>query len=109
MFWKKDCYIEEGLSQLENNDQFYQKRTRDPTKEFNRTIINTMKEDTGKENLPISADKLFTNHPRTSVFYMLPKIQTPSNPGTLKSKTFGGKSFGKITSDKKRSVAFLGI
>ena len=79
--WNTDRYIEEGLSQLENNDVFYKKRVRDPTKEFNKVIINAVKEEIGKEHLPDNADKLFSNHPRTPVFYMLPKIHKPSNPG----------------------------
>ena len=33
------------------------------------------------ENLPYNADKLYIQHPRTSVFNMLPKIHKPNNPG----------------------------
>ena len=54
---------------------------RDPTKEFNKVIITPVKEEIGKEHLPDNADQLFSNHPRVSVFYMLPKIYKPSNPG----------------------------
>ena len=79
--WNKDHYIEEGLSQLENNEAFYRKMARDPTKEFNKVIINAVKEEIGNERLPDNAFQLFSNHPRTFVFYMLPKIHKPSNPG----------------------------
>ena len=33
------------------------------------------------EHLLPNADKLYIQHPRTSVFYMLPKIHKPNNPG----------------------------
>ena len=32
------------------------------------------------EHLPPNTDKLYIQHPRTSVFYMLPKIHKPNNP-----------------------------
>ena len=35
------------------------------------------------DNLPINADKLYIQHPRTSVLYMLPKIHKTKNPGRL--------------------------
>ena len=60
--WRKDLYIEEGLSQLENNDNFYKKKARDPTKCFNKAIINAVKEEIEKEHLPDNADQLFSNH-----------------------------------------------
>eukprot|EP00794_Sanderia_malayensis_P002349 gene2348-2705_t len=57
-----------------------QKR-KDPTKAFNKTIITGIKEEIASGNLPENAVELYTNHPRTSLFYMLPKIHKVNNPG----------------------------
>ena len=54
---------------------------KDPTKSFNKTIITAIKEEIENENLPENAVDLYTNHPRTSLFYMLPKIHKVNNPG----------------------------
>ena len=35
----------------------------------------------GKNQLPLSATNLIVEHPRTSKFYLLPKIHKPDNPG----------------------------
>ena len=43
--------------------------------------MNTIKEEVNLENLPYNADKLYLQHPRASIFYMLPKIHKPNNPG----------------------------
>ena len=67
------------MSQLQTTS--YQKLDKNPTKSFNKTIINFVKEEINNENLPSNASALFLQHPRTSVFYMLPKIHKPNNPG----------------------------
>ena len=77
--WSKDLYLQEGQSQLQTTS--YQKLDKNPTKSFNKTIINFVKEEINNENLPFNASALFLQHPRTSVFYMLPKIHKPNNPG----------------------------
>ena len=77
--WRKDLYIQEGYSQLLTNS--YQHLDKDRTKAFYKTIINAVKEEINNNNLPSNASHLYIQHPRTSVFYMLPKIHKPSNPG----------------------------
>ena len=79
--WRKDLYQEEGYSQLNDNDAFYQQQRKDPTNKFNETIIQVIDNEIEKNNLPSNASKLTINHPRTSLFYMLPKVHKANNPG----------------------------
>ncbi len=75
----KDLHIQEGNSQLLTD--FYQILQTNPTKTFNKTIITSIKEEINNNNLPTNASKLYLQHPRTSDFYMLPKIHKPYNRG----------------------------
>eukprot|EP00794_Sanderia_malayensis_P003826 gene3826-4358_t len=77
--WRKDPYLQEGNTQLQSPS--YRALEKNPTKSFNKTIINTIKEEIDNNNLPSNANKLYIQHPRTSVFYMLPKIHKANNPG----------------------------
>ena len=77
--WRKDLYVQEGHSQL--NSPSYKKLDKDPTKSLNNQIINTVNEEINSNNLPPNAYKLYSQHPRTSLFYMLPKIHKANNPG----------------------------
>ena len=62
------------------NTSSYAKQTTNATKSFNKTVFNIIKEEIILGNLPENANKLYFKHPRTSVFYMLPKIHQPDNP-----------------------------
>ena len=77
--WCIDSYAQEGHSQL--NSPSYKKLDNDPTKSLNNQIINTISEDINYNSLPPNANKLYSQHPRTSLFYVLPKIHKTSNPG----------------------------
>ena len=77
--WRKDLYMQEGYSQL--NSPSYKKLKKDPTRNLNNQIIKAINEEISSNNLPPNARKLYSQHPRTSLFYMLPKIHKPDNPG----------------------------
>eukprot|EP00794_Sanderia_malayensis_P006602 gene6602-7349_t len=77
--WRKDLYLQEGNTQLQSPS--YRALEKNPTKSFNKTIINTIKEEIDNNNLLSNANKLYIQHPRTSVFYMLPKVHKANNPG----------------------------
>ncbi len=79
--WSRDLYVKEGLSQLESNTDFYRRSARNPTNKFNKTIITSIQVEIDNNNLPINATKLYSSHPRTPIFYMLPKIHKPNIPG----------------------------
>ena len=49
--------------------------------DYNKTICAVVKEAITKGELPASAINLIVDNPRTSSFYMLPKIHKPGNPG----------------------------
>ncbi|KAK6181001.1 hypothetical protein SNE40_008950 [Patella caerulea] len=74
-------YIEEGLRQL-NNCEFYKPLKTNLTLKFNEEITKFLNY-TSKNNLldPDTVKYLKTKYPRTPVFYMLPKIHKPNNPG----------------------------
>ena len=51
-----------------------------PTKSLKNQIINTVNEAINSNSLPPNANKLYSQQPRTSLFYMLPKIHKANNP-----------------------------
>eukprot|EP00794_Sanderia_malayensis_P000944 gene944-258_t len=61
---KKD--LQEGHSQL--NSTSYKALSTNQTKSLNKTIIVVIKEEIRRENPPPNATKLYSQHPRTSVF-----------------------------------------
>ena len=78
--WRTDLYKAEAKRQLVDQ-QFYQKIPGDATQNSQqevKTFINTAIE---SNQLPPSATNLIVEHPRTSKFYLLPKIHKPGNPG----------------------------
>ncbi len=77
--WSKDLYLQEGYSQPQTTS--YRALDKNPTKSFNKTIINFVKEEINNENLPNNTSALYSQYPRTSVFYILLKIHKPNNPG----------------------------
>ena len=77
----KTDYIKEGLCQLEDQ-QFYQHIPRDPTRKTAVEINNFLSFLKDRKLLPIEHIQfLTTKNPRTPIFYMLPKIHKPNNPG----------------------------
>ncbi len=75
VIWSKDLYLQEGHSQLQTTS--YRALDKNPTKSFNKTIINFVKEEINNENLPNNTSALYSQHPRTSVFYYYPRFTSP--------------------------------
>ena len=83
MVWRRDLYLKEGLSQLENSPNSslsYSKVKPNPINSFNKTIITTIKDEIEANNLPANATSLIHLHPRAPTFYMLPKIHKQQTP-----------------------------
>ena len=78
--WDRNLYLQEADRQL-SDTSFYEKLDRDFTIDYNKTISAVVKEAITKGELPASAIDLIVDNPRTSSFYMLPKIHKPGNPG----------------------------
>ena len=78
--WDRNLYQQEADRQLSDTN-FYEKLDRDFTMDYNKTIGEVVKEAITKGELPASAVNLIVENPRTSTFYMLPKIHKPGNPG----------------------------
>ena len=83
MVLNKNDYINEGLRQL-NDQNFYRKISRDLTSKTTTEIqkfLQFIKERKLLSDSHIAF--LNTKNPRTPIFYMLPKIHKPNNPGRL--------------------------
>ena len=78
--WRTDLYIAEANRQLADN-RFYKKTPSDATQSSQQEVKSFIETAIGKNQLPISATNLIVEHPRTSKFYLLPKIHKPGNPG----------------------------
>ena len=78
--WKLDLYIQEANRQL-SDDRFYQRIDADPIQQDQKIVKNTIKDMRASCELPPMAKHLVVTTPRTSRFYMLPKIHKPNNPG----------------------------
>ena len=78
--WDRNLYLQEADRHL-SDTSFYEKLDRDFTMDYNKTICAVVKEAITKGELPASAINLIVDNPRTSSFYMLPKIHKPGNPG----------------------------
>ena len=78
--WKCDLYIQEANRQL-SDDRFYQRLDADPIQQDQKIVKNTIKDMIASCELPPTAKHLVVTTPRTSRFYMLPKIHKPNNPG----------------------------
>ena len=78
--WRTDLYIAEANRQLAGN-RFYEKIPSDATQSSQQEVKSFIGTAIGKNQLPISATNLIVEHPRTSKFYLLPKIHKPGNPG----------------------------
>ena len=78
--WDRNLYKQEAESQL-SDSTFYERLDRDFTVDYNKTVCEMVKEAITKGELPASAVNLVVENPRTSRFYLLPKIHKPGNPG----------------------------
>ena len=78
--WKRSLYLEEAQRQL-SDARFYQRLSHDCTKENQQTIKSVVHDLISTCELPPTASNLVVSSPRTSQFYLLPKIHKPNNPG----------------------------
>ena len=78
--WKRDLYIQEANRQLSDN-RFYQRLHADPIQQDQKNVKTTIRDMIASCKLPPTAKHLVVTTPRTSRFYMLPKIHKPDNPG----------------------------
>lgn len=77
----KEDYIKEANRQLDNR-QHYRKLYTDPTIAWKQEIDEILQAGEDLEILtPKERKNIITKHPRTSSFYMLPKIHKINNPG----------------------------
>ena len=75
--WSRLLYDAEAHKQL-SDGRFYERLDHDPVKKYQQVIkINRQRDD----ELPASAKNLVLQPPRTSLFYLLPKIHKENNPG----------------------------
>ena len=79
--WDRALYIQEAERQLSDTN-FYQRVDHDLTMEHQAEVISVVEDAITKGELPASASNLIADHPRTSRFYLLPKIHKPGNPVT---------------------------
>lgn len=78
--WDKEAYIQEGLRQLQNPDQ-YRPLDIDPTPRFTKTIVDFLKLCKRKDYIPArTVDYLIPKNPRTAQLYLLPKIHKGKTP-----------------------------
>ena len=78
--WDRNLYLEEATKQL-SDTHFYQQIDRDVTETYQKEITSVVTQAITTGDLPPEARNLIVDHPRTSKFYMLPKIHKPGNPG----------------------------
>ena len=78
--WDAKSYVSEGDFQLAN-PTFYSKLKTNNTKKNHQQIKEFIKTSVENNDLPDNAKNLIVSQPRTSRFYMLPKIHKLGNPG----------------------------
>ena len=79
--WDRDLYIQEAERQLSDTN-YYQRVDHDLTMEHQAEVISVVEDAITNCELPASASNVIVDHPRTSRFYLHPKIHKPGNPGT---------------------------
>ena len=77
--WRKDLFIAEAERQL-SEETTYERQEHDITKEHQEIVRDTITDLVNSEELPQSAMNLINPNPRTSKFYLLPKIHKPNTP-----------------------------
>lgn len=78
--WDWNLYLEEATKQL-SDTHFYQQIGRDVTETHQKEIFSVVTQAIATGDLPPKMKNLNVDHPRTSIFYMLLKIQKPGNHG----------------------------
>ncbi|KAL9968922.1 hypothetical protein ACROYT_G021072 [Oculina patagonica] len=78
--WARQLYVQEAERHL-SDANFYRQLSHDHTNEYNERVQVVVKEAIQSRELPASASNLIVDQPRTSKFYLLPKIHKPGNPG----------------------------
>ena len=73
-------YIQEARRQLSDH-RFYERLSADPLQEYQQKVKSTVNDMIATCALPPSGKHLVVTTPRTSRFYLLPKIHKPNNPG----------------------------
>ena len=78
--WRIDLYQQEAIRQL-SDQTFYTKVNKDLTSPNQKIVKDTIQELITKQELPVTAQNLIINTPRTSCIYFKPKIHKANNPG----------------------------
>ena len=78
--WSRPLYIAEANRQL-SDERFYERIDHDPIKENQFTVKSAVNAMIAANELPPSAKNLIVPTPKTSKFYLLPKIHKTGNPG----------------------------
>ena len=78
--WLRPLYDAEAHKQL-SDGRFYERLDHDPVKEYQQVIKSAVKQMIEDNELPASAKNLVLQTPRTSRFYLLPKIHKENNSG----------------------------
>ena len=78
--WRTDLYKQEAFRQLADT-KFYAKVNKDLTQANQKIVKDTVNKLILEQKLPSTARNLFVTTPKTSTFYLKPKIHKPNNPG----------------------------
>ena len=78
--WSRPFYDAQAHRQL-SDGRFYERLNHDPVKEYQQVLKTAVKQMIQTNALPASAKNLILQTPRTSRFYLLPKIHKENNPG----------------------------
>ena len=78
--WRTDLYKQEAFRQLADT-KFYAKVNKDLTQANQKIVKDTVNKLILEQKLPSTARNLFITTPKTSTFYLKPKIHKPNNPG----------------------------
>ena len=78
--WRTDLYKQEAFRQLADT-KFYAKVNKDLTQTNQKIVKDTVNKLILEQKLPSTARNLFVTTPKTSTFYLKPKIHKPNNPG----------------------------
>ena len=79
-FGRTDLYKQEAFRQLADT-KFYAKVNKELTQANQKIVKDTVNKLILEQKLPSTARNLFVTTPKTSTFYLKPKIHKPNNPG----------------------------
>ena len=77
--WRTDLYKQEAFRQLADT-KFYAKVNKDLKQANQKIVKDTVNKLILEQKLPSTARNLFVTTPKTSTFYLKPKIHKPNNP-----------------------------